>query len=122
MHSSYLRSEKPANNFGSSAEFTSESLAIEVACSFGSDQVVEVLARIIHEFAHLRRNNSAHNESRPSFLFHTAPRATLARRASEENADGIVNAAPEAIEPLHFVPATPPLREVAGLTVSMSLT
>tara|TARA_B100000749_G_scaffold274350_1_gene258474 strand:- start:171 stop:914 length:744 start_codon:yes stop_codon:yes gene_type:complete len=30
--------------------------------------------------------------------------------------------APEAIQPLHFVPATPPLREVAGLTVIKSLT
>ena len=30
--------------------------------------------------------------------------------------------APEAIQPLHFVPAAPPLREVAGLTVIQSLT
>ena len=30
--------------------------------------------------------------------------------------------APEAFQPLHFVPAAPPLREVAGLTVIQSLT
>ena len=52
------------------------------------------LSRIIHEFTHLRRNNFVPNELRPSCLFRTAPRATLARRASEENADGIDNVAP----------------------------
>jgi putative transposase len=30
--------------------------------------------------------------------------------------------APEALQPLHFVPATPPLREVAGLAVTQRLT
>lgn len=30
--------------------------------------------------------------------------------------------APDAIQPLHFVPAAPPLREVVGLTVQQSLT
>ena len=34
---------------------------------------------------------------------------------------GLQSPGPETIQPLHFVPATPPLREVAGLTVIKSL-
>jgi len=38
-----------------------------------------VLARIIHEFDRVRRKPFVRNELRLSYLFHTAPAATLAR-------------------------------------------